>query len=324
MPLTEFDLIDRFFSRLTPDRKDVVLGVGDDCALLEVPQGRRLAVTIDTLVEGVHFVQGADPESLGHKALAVNLSDLAAMGAEPAWVTLALTLPSADADWLVRFAHGFGALAEANGVALVGGDTTRGPLSITVQAHGFVEPRRALRRSSARPGDLIYVTGTLGDAGLALLVQQGLFTRPEHLDFLRRRLDRPEPRVTAGLALRGIASAAIDVSDGLTSDLRHILDASGCGGQIWLDRLPLSPALQDYVTETGDWSPALSAGDDYELCLTVPSEFQAEAETVGQALDCGLTCIGMVEKTAGLRCLTDDGRVTDVASGYDHFGGVGT
>jgi thiamine-monophosphate kinase len=321
VPLTEFDLIDRYFRDLTPGRGDVVLGIGDDCALLEVPQGRRLAVTIDTLVEGVHFARGADPESLGHKALAVNLSDLAAMGAEPAWVTLALTLPRAEANWLEGFANGFGALARAHGVALVGGDTTRGPLSITVQAHGLVEPGRELRRSGARAGDLIYVTGTLGDAGLALMVQQGLFVGPEHLEFLRRRLDRPEPRLAAGRALRGIATAAIDISDGLASDLGHVLKASGCGALIWMDRLPLSAAMRDYVTETGDWSPALSAGDDYELCLVVPSKKQAEAEAMGRELDCELSCIGMIEEMAGLRCLAEDGRLVDATSGYDHFSG---
>lgn len=323
MPLSEFDLIHRYFRDLTPARDDVLLGVGDDCALLQVPEGRTLAVTIDTLVEGRHFAPGVDPADLGHKALAVNLSDLAAMGADPAWVTLALTLPRADEPWLESFARGFGALALEHGVALVGGDTTRGPLSVTVQAHGFVVPGQALRRGGARPGDLVYATGSLGDAGLALLVEQGLYTRPQHLGLLRDRLARPAPRVGAGRALRGLATAAIDISDGLASDLGHILDASGCGATLRLERLPLSPAVREYVEETGDWNLALSAGDDYELCITVLEARQGEVETIAQALDCGLTWIGSVDRAPGLRCLREDGTTVDAAAGYDHFGGAG-
>ena len=269
----------------------------------------------------MHFSPDVDPEALGHKALAVNLSDLAAMGAEPAWVTLSLTLPRADANWLESFAGGFGALASRHGVALVGGDTTRGPLAVTVQAHGFVEPGQAIRRSGARPGDLVYVTGTLGDAGLALLVQQGLFAAPEHLDFLRRRLDRPEPRLAAGLALRGLATTAIDISDGLTSDLGHILSASGCGATLHLECLPLSAAVREYLQDSGDWSPALSAGDDYELCFTVSETRQGEVEQLTRSLDVPLTWIGFVERRSGLRCVAADGAVLDVGSGYDHFAG---
>lgn len=322
MPLSEFRLIDRYFRDLTQVRQDVALGVGDDCALLEMPAGRQLAVTIDTLVEGVHFAAAANAEALGHKTLAVNLSDLAAMGADPAWATLALTLPRADEAWLEAFARGFGGLAREHGVALVGGDTTRGPLSITVQAHGFVEPGGALLRSGARAGDLVYVTGTLGDAGLALMVQQGLYTAPEHLAFLRRRLDRPVPRVEAGRRLRGLASAAIDVSDGLASDLGHILRASGCGATLHLEQLPLSPALREYVQDTGDWSPPLSAGDDYELCVTIPARRQGDADVLAAQLDCRLSWVGMIEKTPGLRCVTPAGNLVDASSGYDHFAGT--
>ena len=321
MPLSEFNLIDLFFRGLAPGRADVALGVGDDCALLQVPERRQLAVTIDTLVEGVHFEADADPVSVGHKSLAVNLSDLAAMGAEPAWVTLALTLPRPDEAWLAGFAQGFGALAADHGVALVGGDTTRGPLSITVQAHGFVEPGRALRRSGARPGDLVYVTGTLGDAGLALLVRQGFYTAPEHLSFLHQRLDRPVPRVEAGRMLQGLASAGIDLSDGLSSDLGHVLAASGCGATLHLSELPLSAAVREYVGDTGDWSPSLSAGDDYELCVTVPADRQGEAEALATEFDCGLTWIGIIEKAPGLRCVMPDGTIADATGGYDHFAG---
>jgi thiamine-monophosphate kinase len=319
---SEFDLIARYFSRGPVQRADVLLGVGDDCALLEVPAGRQLAVSIDTLVEGTHFARDADPRALGHKALAVNLSDLAAMGAEPAWATLALTLPAADESWLAAFAGGFLALAERHGVQLVGGDTTRGPRSITVQVHGFVEPGRALRRDGARAGDLVYVTGTLGDAGLALLAQQGLFVGLGVLDGLRERLDRPTPRLAEGRALAGIASAAIDVSDGLAADLGHVCAASGVGATLFLERLPCSAAVRDYVAGTGDWSVPLAAGDDYELCLTVPAARQAEAEALGATLPAGLHWIGTIERVAGVRLVLPDGGTIDQAPvGYDHFAG---
>jgi thiamine-monophosphate kinase len=317
---SEFDLIARYFARSPVTRPDVALGVGDDCALLEVPPGRQLAVSIDTLVEGTHFAKGAEPRLLGHKALAVNLSDLAAMGAEPAWATLALTLPAADEDWLAAFADGFLTLAAQFGVQLVGGDTTRGPLAITVQVHGFVAPGRALRRDGARPGDLVYVTGTLGDAGLALLAQQGLFVGLGVVPNLRARLDSPIPRVAEGRALAGVASAAIDVSDGLAADLGHVAERSGVGATLHLDCLPVSPEVRDYVAGTGDWSVPLAAGDDYELCVTVPAARQAEIEAVGAAFGCGLTWVGTVERAPGVRCLLPDGSLLSGApAGWDHF-----
>ena len=209
MAVSEFDVIQRYFQPSRPTRADVHLGIGDDCALLSVPAGQQLAVSIDTLVENVHFLAGCDPEALGHKSLAVNLSDLAAMGAEPAWATLALTLPRVDEMWLSAFAKGFFSLAGRYGVALVGGDTTQGPLSITVQVHGFVAPDRALRRDGAKFGDLIAVTGSLGDAGLALLTD---YHRHDESEYLKARLERPTPRVDAGLALAGVASAACTAS----------------------------------------------------------------------------------------------------------------
>lgn len=317
---SEFDLIARYFSRPPVRRADVVLGVGDDCALLEVPAGRQLAVSIDTLVEGTHFARHANPEALGHKALAVNLSDLAAMGAEPAWATLALTLPAADEDWVAAFAKGFLELAAQHGVQLVGGDTTRGPRSITVQVHGFVQPGRALRRDGARPGDLVYVTGTLGDAGLALLAQQGLFVGLGTLAELRERLDRPTPRLAEGRALVGLASAAIDVSDGLAADLGHVCAASGVGATLYLDRLPCSAAVRRYVAETGDWSIPVAAGDDYELCVSVPASRQGEVEALAAELAAGLHWVGTVERVAGVRLVRPDGSMLDDAPrGYDHF-----
>jgi thiamine-monophosphate kinase len=324
MALTEFELIQRYFTAVGAARSDVVLGVGDDCALLLPPAGQALAVTVDTLVEGRHFAPSADPEALGHKCLAVNLSDLAAVGAAPAWVTLALTVPGADEPWLTAFARGFGALARRTGVALVGGDTTRGPLSITVQAHGFVPPLQALRRDGAAPGDLVYVTGTLGDAGLALLVRQGLYAAPEDLPFLFARLDRPEPRLEVGQALRGVASAAIDVSDGLAADLGHICSASGVGATLYLERLPCAAGVRSYVEETGDWHLPLSAGDDYELCLTVRPERQGELERLVEQWPCGLSWIGVIERTRGVRVLAPDGAGVAVGvPGFDHFAADG-
>lgn len=320
MALSEFSLIETYFQALTPSRPDVELGIGDDCALLQVPSEARLAVSLDTLVEGRHFSPGADPKSLGYKSLAVNLSDLAAMGAEPAWATLGLTLPAADSDWLAPFADGFAELAREYGVQLIGGDTTKGPLSITVQIHGFVPLDQALRRDKAKAGDLIYVTGTLGDAGLALLAAQGLSVDREALPFLRARLHRPSPRIATGLALRGLASGAIDLSDGLGSDLQHICKASRVGATIYADRLPVSPGVASYIAETGDWALPLASGDDYELCITVPAERQAELEQLALTLPGGLTWIGMVEACPGLRVVLPDGQQTDnIPSGYDHF-----
>ena len=319
---SEFDIIQRYFTSGPVSRRDVVLGIGDDCALLEVPPGQQLAVSIDTLVEGTHFHPGVDAHALGHKALAVNLSDLAAMGAEPAWATLALTLPRANEAWLEAFARGFLTLAGQHGVQLVGGDTTRGPLSVTVQVHGFVAPGRAMRRDGARLGDLVYVTGTLGDAGLALLAQQGLFVEPGTLAFLRERFDRPTPRLAEGRALGGLASAAIDVSDGLAADLGHICERSGVGATLHLDRLPCSPGVGAYVAETGDWSLPLASGDDYELCFTVPEARQAEVAALGARLACRLSWIGTIDRAPGLRCVGPDGALVHQGfGGYDHFAG---
>lgn len=317
---SEFDLIARYFTRGPVTRPDVALGVGDDCALLQVPPGKQLAISIDTLVENTHFARGAEPRSLGYKALAVNLSDLAAMGAEPAWATLALTLPGPDEAWLAAFAEGFLDLAAQFQVQLVGGDTTRGPLSITVQMHGFVEPGRALRRDGAKPGDLVYVTGTLGDAGLALRAQQGLFVRLGVVEGLRARLDRPIPRLAEGRALAGRASAAIDVSDGLAADLGHIGERSGVGATLHLDALPLSATVRDYVAQTGDWSIPLAGGDDYELCVTVPAARQAEVEAIAASFDCGLTWVGTIDRVTGVRCLLPDGSLlSGMPGGWDHF-----
>jgi len=316
----EFDLIRDFFRDATAQRDDVVLGIGDDCALLKVPVGKQLAVSMDTLVVGRHFVTDVDPELLGHKALAVNLSDLAAMGATPAWVTLSVTLPDADAEWVKRFMAGFTALAKRYQLTLIGGDTTRGPLAITVQVHGFVDPEKSLRRDAAKIGDLIYVTGQLGDAGLALMAKQGLYVKQGSLASLKQRLDRPEPRIELGRAATTHSRCAIDLSDGLGSDLGHICEESNVGALIYLDKLPMSDAVAEYVAESGDWSLPLSAGDDYELCMTVPAQHQAAFEAAMQQQEVPVIWIGMIEQGEQVRAMSPNGDVDAyVARGYDHF-----
>jgi thiamine-monophosphate kinase len=277
--------------------------------VLRVPRGRELVVVMDTMVEGVHFPRGTAPADVGWKSLAVNLSDLAAMAAEPAWATLALTLPQPDATWVRAFARGFAALARRHGVALVGGDTTRGRLTVTVQAHGFVPLRRALRRDGARAGDAIFVSGTLGDAAA------GLADRRQAT--LRARLDRPTPRVALGVALRGVASAAIDVSDGLAADLGHVLDASGVGATLDVDALPTSAALRAAVPDaTRRRALQVGGGDDYELCFTVPTRRFARVATIAREQRLRLTRIGTIERERGLR---DAAGLPLERSGYTHF-----
>ena len=319
--MSEFDLIRDCFTGSGSQRADVVLGVGDDCALLQVPRGFELAVSIDTLVSGVHFLPDCDPEGLGHKSLAVGLSDLAAMGAEPAWTTLALSLPAADESWLVAFSRGFSELAVEHGVALVGGDMTRGPLTITVQVHGLVPKGKALRRSGAGAGDLICVSGTLGDAGLALRL---LETGEPVPGWLRNRLDRPDPRIELGIGLRDTATAMIDLSDGLASDLGHILEASAVGAEVRLQDLPLSEAVRDRVSADKDWALALASGDDYELCFCVPAGECGKIETLAQRLDLRIEIVGRVLRKSGLSFLLEDGSAWCAeAQGYDHFPDAG-
>jgi thiamine-monophosphate kinase len=315
----EFTLIDRIKARAT-SRDDVALGIGDDAALLRVPPGQLLAVSTDTLVAGRHFPDDTGAADIGWKALAVNLSDLAAMGAQPAWCTLALTLPDADADWLDAFLDGFLELAQLHDVALVGGDTTSGPLAITVTVHGLVPDDQALRRDGARVGDEVWVTGTLGDAagGLRQWQARGLASAK-----LRHRLDRPTPRVEAGIALRGLARAAIDISDGLAADLGHVLAASGVGAELELGRLPTSVPLHEHFGGDAErWPLQLSGGDDYELCFVAPA---ANAFAIEQALAaCAVsgTVVGRIVAGAGLSLRTPEGEAFDLPSaGFEHFGG---
>ena len=317
MPLSEFDIIERFFRRPGRSREDVLLGIGDDAALLAVPCDRELAVAVDTLVAGRHFPPATPAFDIGHKALAVNLSDLAAMGAEPAWGTLALTLPEVDEAWLQSFADGFFALADRYGVQLVGGDTTRGPLSVTVQVLGPVPRGRALRRDGGRPGQRIFVTGTLGDAACALWqMQAGEQVAPRLLE----RLNRPEPRVAFGRGLAAVGSAAIDISDGLLADLGHIVTASNCGATLWVDRLPRSPLLTAQVPSARVLISQLSGGDDYELCFCVEPTKVAALQALARDCALAVTEVGVIESQPGVRCRHDDGSgyQPDVR-GFDHF-----
>lgn len=318
--MNEFELIRRYFTRQPVTRADVRLGIGDDAALLQPPPGQQLVVTTDLLVSGTHFLPDADPATLGHKALAVNLSDLAAMGAEPAWFLLNLALPAADESWLTKFSVGLFELAQRYGVQLVGGDTSRAPqIVIAIEAHGFVPAGQALTRTGAKPGDCIFVTGPLGDAGLALRHRQGrLRLSDAEFALCAERMDWPTPRVEAGLALRAIASSAIDISDGLVADLGHILDMSRVGARLELARLPLSPAYRAHLTETGS-DMALANGDDYELCFTVPPAKLAALEKIKTRFP-GITEIGLIESGSGLRIFDVAGKsYMPKVTGHDHF-----
>ncbi len=320
MPLSEFSIIAQYFSRQSR-RQDVLLGVGDDAALMEVPAGMQLAVSVDAMVAGRHFPLNTSPEAIGHKVLAVNLSDMAAMGAEPAWVTLALTLPEPDTEFLTGFAAGFYRLAERYGVELVGGDTVRGPLHLAVQIQGLVPRGKALTRAGAQSGDHLFVTGTLGDAGAGLALAQGrLECSGTDGAALRRRLDYPAPRVEAGLALRDIASAAIDISDGLLADLGHILEASVVGAELEIDSIPLSSSLTCCVADVEQrLRYALTAGDDYELCFTVAEDKLEALERAAGGWDFPITRIGRITTGAGISFCHGE-PLADLVSGYDHFG----
>ncbi len=325
--LGEFELIERYFRRpaeaLRQQRGDVPLGIGDDAALLAPPPGRLLVAALDTLVEGKHFPPGSPPRSIGHRVLAVNLSDLAAMGAEPAWFLLGLTIPHADDAFLEGFARGMLDLAATHGIALVGGDTTAGPLAVSVQALGFVDAGAALCRSHAQPGDLLYVSGTPGDAAAGLRLAMGEPSAAT-LDAAQRQwlLDRfhfPVPRIELGQALCGIASACIDVSDGLAADAGKLAAASGCAVTLEKERMPLSAALREQAGDAGAANFALTGGDDYELCFTVAPQRVPELMSRLANVKCAVSCIGRIESGSGIMLLDHGVAATQGISGYDHF-----
>ncbi len=315
--LGEFELIAKYFSR--PARR-VPLGVGDDCALLAVDPGMQLAVSTDLLVEGRHFLSTVRPERLGHKSLAVNLSDLAAAGAAPLAFTLALALPRADDEFLAPFAQGLYALADRHGIELVGGDTTAGPLAIGITVFGQVPAGGALLRSGARAGDDLWVSGRLGDARLALEVFRGNVSLPgTAFEELRLAMECPEPRVPLGLALRGVATSAVDLSDGLAGDLRHVLRASRVGATVEVQALPRSAVLAAQPASL-QHECLLAGGDDYELLFTAPAERRAAVQAAGAQAATPVTRIGRIEAGAALRFV--DGRGTELAlavRGFDHF-----
>jgi thiamine-monophosphate kinase len=317
MPAGEFELIERHFRGRGARRDDVLAGVGDDGALLAAPPDRTLVVALDTLVDGVHFPAGFDARFIGHRALAVNLSDLAAMGAEPAWALLGITLPAADEHWLAGFTAGFDALARRYGVALVGGDTTRGPLTVTVTLAGTVPVGRALLREGARPGDDLWVSGTPGDAAAGLAILQGrLPAQGRAREALLARFQLPQARVALGVALRGIASACIDISDGLLGDLGKLCAASGVGAELEGRALPLSAGLCSVATPEGRLGYALHGGDDYELLFSANPAHRARLD----ALDAGVVLrrIGSISAEPGQRI---DGALPgrDAGHGFDHF-----
>jgi thiamine-monophosphate kinase len=328
--LSEFSLIDRFFARRAEaagrQANDGSLGIGDDCALLAPRPGEMMAISTDMLVEGRHFFPDIDPHALGHKALAVNLSDLAAMGADPQGFTLAFALPQAHEDWLAAFSDGLFELAERYGCDLIGGDTTAGPLNLCITVFGSVPPRLALRRDAAQAGDDIWISGTLGDARAGLGVLRGEWSADAaDTATFRRALERPEPRIPLGLALRGVARAALDLSDGLAGDLLHILQRSHLQAQVTVDAVPRSAALRR-LPEDVQRRCTLAGGDDYELCFTAPVSARAAVEAAGREVNIPVTRIGTINAlesaadSPAIRWLDAAGNpLTLTLQGFDHF-----
>lgn len=317
MAVGEFDLIAKYFAR--PVRR-AVLGGGDDCALLQPTPGQQWAISTDALVEGRHFLSTVPPDALGHKSLAVNLSDLAACGARPVAFTLSLTLPRVDEAFLAGFADGLYALADAHDIELVGGDTTAGPLNIGITVLGEVPPGQALRRNGAQAGDELWVSGRLGDARLALEAFRGMASlRGEAFEDVRRAMERPQPRVALGIALRGVASAAIDLSDGLVGDLGHILRASGVGATLRLADIPHGPHVAA-CAEARRRTCLLAGGDDYELLFAAPAAAHARVRDAGERAGVPVTRIGTLDADAGLRIVDAHGAPVVLAErAFDHF-----
>tara|TARA_B110000014_G_scaffold262879_1_gene257969 strand:- start:1198 stop:2163 length:966 start_codon:yes stop_codon:yes gene_type:complete len=318
--MKEFELIKHFFTDQIVKRKDVLKGIGDDCAIINIPAQQNIVVTTDTLVSGVHFPHDTHPNAIGHKAIAVNLSDIAAMGAEPCWLSLAITLPEVDKGWLQSFCDGVFELCEYYNVELIGGDTTQGPLSITVTAQGMIPEGKSLLRSGAQSGDWIYVTGEIGDAALALKhFYNQVSLSQEYVKPLREKLDRPKARVLAGQAIRDYASSAIDLSDGLVSDLNHICQASNVGANIVLDQLPLSKMMLNSLTFDEATSLALVGGDDYELLFTVSEDNKVGMETALANIGTKITCIGQTNKSKILSTTINNEVVPIQAKSFEHF-----
>ena len=317
---SEFDIIRQYFTS-TISRADVILGIGDDAAVLTVPNDHQLVQSVDTLVAGVHFPVETSPQDIAYKALAVNLSDMAAMGAEPAWFALAITLPNDDEEWLKAFSESLSSVAEKYNIQLIGGDTTNGPLCTSITINGFVPIDKALTRNKAQATDKIYVSGTIGDAALALAEWQGqCLLREESIGYLKQRLNRPKPQIELGLLLREYASSCIDISDGLIADLEHITDNSHVGAKINFEKIPRSKEFDLNLTDEALIVPlVLSGGDDYELCFTIPATKQGEFDKVIKENKISVTCIGEIESQKGVRCFLKNEEIELQGTGYKHF-----
>ena len=321
MSSSEFELIKKYFQNLTDDDSSVQCGIGDDAAVIQIPPDMEVVLSIDTLLEDTHFPKGTTPSDIAYKALAVNLSDMAAMGAIPKWVLLSISLPESNDTWLEQFSAGFLELAKQHSVSLIGGDMSRGPLSITVQIQGLVPTAKALRRDGAQQGDLIYVTGTLGDAGVGLdIILQNLVVADEHEIFFLNSLNRPEINIEAGIHLRDMASSAIDISDGLISDLGHILGASHVGAEIEMEKIPLSEAMQQCINKQDAWNYALTSGDDYKLCFTASAEKHDWIVDAFKDINVPVNCIGKITSGRELNCKdSEDAYFEPTGSSYKHF-----
>ena len=319
---SEFDIIKKYFT-FSDSREDVLIAGGDDCASVSVPENKQLLVTTDTLISGVHFPVQTSPQDIAYKAIMINLSDLAAMGATPAWITLAISLPEIDEDWLDKFSRSLSDVLERFNVSLIGGDTTRGALSITVQAMGLCDKDKILRRDQAKAGDKIFITGELGDAAIGLKALSDSIEDERLLPCINK-LNRPEARVKFAQALTSYSACAIDVSDGLVADLGHIVNASQCGARVFLSRIPLSSASRYYFDEYNDgmldWSMLLTQGDDYELCFTMNTQNQAAVKQLAEKHQLRVSCIGEVTELYELSFLDEDNKeVSFLSPGYDHF-----
>jgi len=327
MSLSEFDIIKNYFSNIGPERDDVPLGVGDDCAILAPGKDVNIVVTVDNLVKGVHFDDLTPVDSIAYKAVMVSVSDIAAMGADPAWLNLALTLPDADQHWLQQFSQGLREACDVTGVRLVGGNISRGPLNISTHLTGLLQNQKALYRSGASVGDNIYVSGYLGEAALGLMIHQQKIAKNnfdlKDRQYLLSRLYKPTARISTGLALQSIASACIDISDGLMSDLGHLLTSSKCGAIVELTQLPVHACFESLFEQVGQWKSPLCGGEDYELCFTAANVYAEKIQQISQNLDVKLTHIGRIENEVGIKImykgeimpLTSDSSLT----GYTHF-----
>lgn len=319
--MNEFEMIKQYFQDKTLKDSSVVLGIGDDAAILNIPQNESLVVCVDTIVKGIHFLTDTPAAAIGHRALAVNLSDMAAMGATPQWFTLALTMPDANEEWIAEFSRGLFELAKHHQVTLVGGDTTQGPLTVSIQVLGTLASHKGLLRSGAKVGDSIFVTGSLGDAGAGLAMLQDKLEVPlKYKEYFQHRYEYPEPRVITGFLLREVANSAIDVSDGLIADLRHITQASGVGAHIQLDSLPLSDAMKESITLENALYLALASGDDYEICFTVSADRHADIQAIAEKTGVPCTHIGEIVSGNEIDVQDKNGKTILINhQGWEHF-----